>query len=165
MHSRYLLSVMAGMLLCSVSLAQNVSKDSITSLKQQKESLQINKRINDRKLQLAKLQNSLDQKTRDAQAAADEAQKSAEANSQAAAKLTTNAEDKSLANSAGKSAKDAKHDAKQARKAAADLDKLKKDISSLQQKIADDEQKLSHMPGNNPATVAMPDTSSVHKVD
>ena len=136
-----LLTVCAIMLSASVS-AQAVSRDSITTLKQQKEAIVISKRINDNKLKLAKLENTVEKKTLNVETTGIEAQKSANTNGQAADKLTNDAQDKKLANDASKSAKEAKHDAKQARKAASSLENLKKDIESLKSKIAADESLL-----------------------
>jgi len=137
-------------LLISVSLsAQVVSRDSISILKQQKEALEIGKRINDNKLKLAKLENSLEKETQNVQNTSVEAQKSADNNGEAANKLTNDAENKKLAGDASKSAKEAKHDAKQARKASSSLESLNKEIESLKSKIAADESRLASISPNN----------------
>ena len=129
--------------------AQAVSKDSISILKQQKEAIIISKRVNDNKLKLAKLENSVEKETQNVQNTGVEAQKSADNNGQAADKLTGDAQNKKLASDASKSAKEAKHEAKQARKASASLESLKKDIESLKSKIAADESRLSAISDNN----------------
>jgi hypothetical protein len=147
-RKNFLLTVCALILLVSVS-AQVVSKDSIATLKQQKEAIVISKRVNDNKLKLAKLENGVPKETQNVQSTGNEAQISANKNGEAANKLTTDAENKKLAGDASKSAKEAKHDAKQARKASASLESLKKDIASLKNKIAEDESKLSSLSQHN----------------
>ena len=134
---------MVAIMFINVSLyAQAVTQDSIAILKQQKEALKISKKLNERKLELAKLQNNVEKKTQDVQNTAHQAQLSANENSQAASNLTSNAQDEKLAKKASKSASNAKSDAKKARKAVESLADLQKDIASLKQKIADDESKL-----------------------
>ncbi|MEP6749670.1 MAG: hypothetical protein ABJB86_18170 [Bacteroidota bacterium] len=133
--------------------AQAVSKDSIVSLQQQKEVIVISKRVNDNKLKLAKLENTVEKETTNKVNTAADAQNSANNNSKAADKLTNDADDKSLAGNANKTARDAKRDAKRARKAADKLEDLNKDIMSLKSKIAADESKLTSMSGNNPNSI------------
>jgi hypothetical protein len=132
----------------SVAVAQVVSKDSITTLKQQKEALVISKRVNDNKLKLVKLENMTGKAMDNAVNTSAEAQKSADINGRAADKLTGDAQDKKLAMEAGKSANNAKHDAKQARKAASKLEDVKKEITDLRSKISADESKLSTLLGD-----------------
>ena len=135
---------MVAIMFINVSLyAQAVTQDSIAILKQQKEALKISKKLNERKLELAKLENNVEKKTQDVQNTAQQAQASANENSQAASNLTSNAQDEKLAKKASKSASNAKSDAKKARKAVESLANLQKDIASLKQKIADDEVKLN----------------------
>lgn len=137
-----------GLLLISLSAsAQVVSKDSINMLKDQKQVLEVSKRLNDRKLELAKLENQIQEKTDEVAKTAEKAQKSADANKEAAEKLGSNPQDKSLARRASKSAGSAHRDAKKARRASDNLDKLKKNIESLRGKIADDESKLASLQG------------------
>ena len=65
MKIKYILST-AVVLAISISLsAQLVSKDSINSLKQQKEALKVGKELNEKKLKLAALQNSVEKKTQE----------------------------------------------------------------------------------------------------
>lgn len=122
--------------------AQSVSPDPTLSEKTQKEILNTNKQLADRKLELLKLEGRL----KDAQQKVDKTQKvaqnSAEENANAASKLNDDALDKSKARKAKKRASNAASDAKSARKAANDLEKLNKNIASLKKKIADDEKKL-----------------------
>lgn len=146
MKMQWVMSLMATMLM-SVSLsAQVVSKDSLTSLKNQKEAIELSKKINEHKTELAKLENQVSVKTLEADQTAEKAKKSAEANVQAAGKLRDDAQDKQLSKKAGKSASSASHEAKKARKAAGNLEGLQKDIVSLKGKIADQEAKLAAMP-------------------
>ena len=96
-RAKLLLTVCTTILYFSVT-AQAVSKDSITTLQQQKEAIVISKRVNDNKLKLAKLENSLEKETMNAENTSLEAQKSADLNGRAADKLTGDAQDKKLAN-------------------------------------------------------------------
>jgi hypothetical protein len=126
--------------------AQVVSKDSINTLKQQKDALELGQQLNERKLKLAKLENSLEKQSAEMVKAQEEAQKSADANAEIAAKLSSDASDRKLAKKARKSARSAERYAKQARKEASNLESLQKDIDSLKKQIADDEAKLAGMP-------------------
>lgn len=146
MKMKFMSTIAALMILSATVSAQAVSADSIGTLKQQKTDLKVSKDINDRKLKLAKLENSVDEKTRDLQKANDQAQQSANDNADAASKLSANPNDKSLAKRADKTANDAKRDSRRARKAAKELEDLNKDIADLKSKIADDEKKLSVVP-------------------
>jgi len=132
------------------AVVAQVSPDSVAALKQQKQYLEINSRINERKLQLARLENSVEKKSRDAVQGADEARKAAEENADAANRLNNDPQDKSKAKKASKAAHNAERKAKQARSAADDLDDLKKNIESLKKKIAEDEAKLASLPAAAP---------------
>ena len=135
-------------LLLSVQLsAQVVSKDSISTLNEQKHALKIGKDLNEQKIKLTKLENQLAVKTRLVDKTAEQAQISADKNGTAADRLTEDAQDKKKASRANNSARHAQHDAKKARKAYDDLENLNKDIESLKSKIADDEIKLASIPG------------------
>lgn len=138
--------VMAIMMVSVTVSAQVVSKDSISSLNQQKDALKISKRLNDNKLKLAKLQNEVPGKTADVQRTAEQAQKSAIENQTAANNLASSPQDKALARRADNAGSQAKKDARRARSAADDLQSLNKDIENLQKKIADDQQKLGIQP-------------------
>ncbi len=137
-------------LFIAVNSFSQVSADSINALKQQKQSLELSSKINDRKIQLAKLENNVDKKTREMESTAADAQKAADENTDAAAKLSSDPQDKTTARRARKAAKEAERCAKRARNAADDLASLKKDIESLHNKIADDEAKLAANPVNPP---------------
>lgn len=141
------LFVSAAIVVCTASnVSGQVSADSVNLLKQQKQSLELSSKINERKLQLAKLENSIADKTRAMEAAAADAQKAAADNAEAAAKLAGDAQDKKLAKRARKAARNAESSAKKARNASDNLASLKKDIESLRKKIADDEAKLAANP-------------------
>ena len=122
--------------------AQEVSKDSINILKQEKQNLEISKRLNENKLKLAKLENTLQQKNDAVTSSAGDAQKAAADNQETAQKLSNDSQDRKLAKRASKDAKHAQKAARAGRNAVDDLEDLQKDIQSLKKKIAEDEQKL-----------------------
>ncbi|GLU51341.1 porin family protein [Dyadobacter frigoris] len=123
--------------------AQEISKDSLQSLKDEKKNIEISKSINDRKTELAKNQNKLLQKNQEVEKTAVDAQKAADDNNALAARLGKDPQNKKLAGEASKAARQAERSAKKARNAADDQQKLTKDIASLQNKIAENEAKLS----------------------
>ncbi len=129
--------------------AQVVSKDSINLLKNQKEALELSKKLNDRKLELAKLENELQSKTEEAAKTAEAAQRSVEQNRKAADRLSDDPQDKRAAKRASKSASSANRDAKKARRAADSLEKLKRNIEDLKKDISRDEEKLASLPGTS----------------
>lgn len=136
-----------GLLMSMQLSAQVVSKDSIGSLKHQKEALQISKDLNERKIKLAKLENELKGKSELVDKTAQKAQESADDNGTAAERLTNDAQDKKKANKANNAAEDAQRDSKKARKASNSLESLVEDIESLKTAIANDEKKLAAIPG------------------
>lgn len=125
--------------------AQVVSKDSLSNLREQKQMLEISKRLNENKMQLAKLENEREEKMMEVSQTSENAQKSADANKQAADKLGDESQDRKLARRANNSAGSAKSDAKKARKAGYSLEKLDSDINALKASIQDDEKKLADM--------------------
>ena len=100
-------------------------------------------KISNDQQKLAKLQDKLDQMTRDKQDAAVQAQKSADDNSTAAYRLSNAPQNKKLASQADNKAGEAKSDAKKARQTSDKLTCLNKDIAYIQKKIADGQGKLS----------------------
>jgi predicted ATP-grasp superfamily ATP-dependent carboligase len=126
--------------------AQEVSKDSINILKQEKENLEISKRLNDNKLKLAKLENTVKEKNENVSSSASDAQQAASDNQETAQKLNDNSQDKKLAKRARRDAKHAQKSAKAGRSAVNDLEDLQSDIKSLKKKIAEDEAKLGIAP-------------------
>lgn len=127
----YLLPV--AMLLCASVVAQKANIDSLTLLAQ----------IGQDQLQLGKLQNMVDQKTRNQQGAAMNAQNSANNNENAAEQLSADPNNKQLASNASSKAGEAKSDARKSRKQSGKLDDLNKAIIELKSKIAVEQSKLS----------------------
>ena len=146
MKNKWMIAILGLLISIQVS-AQVVSKDSISTLKEQKHALKISKDLNEQKIKLAKLENELTAKTQLVEKTAEQAQVSADKNGTAADRLTDDAQDKQKASKANNSARHAQRDAKKARKAYDDLENLNKDIESLKSKIADDEVKLAEIPG------------------
>ena len=131
-------------------LSTNLSAQQINT-----DSLSLVSKISSDQLKLGKLQNMVDQKTRDKQDAATKAQQSADANKTAANRLGDASQDKKLARQADNKAGDARSDAKKGRIAADNLDKLNKNIQDLQDKIAKNQSMLDKYvrPGVTSATL------------
>ena len=146
MKNRFVTAAL-GLLMSMQVSAQVVSKDSISTLKLQKQAIRISKDLNERKIKLARLENEMTAITQLVDKTAQQAQVSADDNGTAADRLTTDALDKKKARKASNAAGDAQRDAKKARKAADNLESLSKDIESLKSAIADDERKLAAIPG------------------
>lgn len=127
--------------------AQVVSKDSMNVLKNEKEQLEIAKKINENKLKLAKLENELESKSSDMYRKREEAEKAAAENQNAANELAADPQDNKKAKAAKRAGNRAESSAKKANKAADKLNDLNKDIEELKKKIADDEQKLNAVEG------------------
>ncbi|GGB79587.1 porin family protein [Dyadobacter sediminis] len=132
--------------------AQGVSKDSINMLNQQKEAIEISKKLNEKRIELAKLENELTEKTSKANQAAQEAQNAAAENEDLANRLRNDAKNKDLANQANKSAKQAEKSSKNARKAAEDVEDTNKKIESLRKEIAEEESKSGITPAGVTST-------------
>jgi hypothetical protein len=115
----------------------------ISAQKVNTDSLSLVSKISSDQLKLGKLQNTVEQTTKDKQDASMKAQKSADENSVAARKLSDNPEDKKLAREAKNKAGDAKSDARNARKEEGKLDDLNRDIQDLKNKIASEQVKLN----------------------
>ncbi len=130
-------------ILAIASATAQVSKDSVNNLQQQKELLRQNSKINGYKIKLASLENELVKKSDAMERTNREAQKAAADNSGAAAKLSSDPQDRKLAGRAENTADDARKKAKRAQSPASDLEDLKKDIESLKIKIADTASKLT----------------------
>ena len=101
-----------------------------------------------KQLKLGKLQNEVDQKTKNKTDAGERAQNSADDNTEAAKRLSANPDDKKLARNANNKAGDAKTDAHTSRKEARRLVTLNNDISDLKNKINKDQAKLDKITGN-----------------
>ncbi len=146
MTSKFFLALAA--LLFSTGVFAQVSGDSINSLKQQKDALEVSTRINKNKIELAKLENMVEKKKQAVETTTTDAQKAADENNDAAAQLSSNPQDKSAAKKARKAAQGAERSAKKARSAKDDLADLGKDIDTLKGKIAQDESKLGALQGS-----------------
>ena len=133
MMKRTFLLIPVYLLIFSVSaFSQNINTDSLALIS----------KISADKLKLGKLQNEIEQKTKNKSDASMQAQKSANENTNAANKLSDDPQNKKLARQAGNKASDAKSEARNARKEERRLDNLNKDIRDLKNKIADEEMKM-----------------------
>ena len=112
--------------------SQNINTDSLALIS----------KISSDKLKLGKFQNEIEQKTKNKMDASIQAQKSANANTDAANKLSDDPQNKKLARKADNKAGDARSEARNARKEERRLDNLNKDIRDLKNKIADEELKM-----------------------
>jgi DNA repair exonuclease SbcCD ATPase subunit len=136
MQKMFVMTAMAVVIACvsvSAQSAQKINTDSLTLIS----------RISENQLKLAKLQNTVEEKTRDKQDQAATAQQSADKNKTAADRLSDAPMDKAQARKADDAASDAKSDSKKARKASDRLKDLNKNISDLKAKIAEDQGKLN----------------------
>lgn len=155
MKKIYLFTSMMLVFMCTSVFAQKINTDSLSLVS----------KISSDQLKLGKLQNTVEQKTRDKQDAATQAQKSADENKTAASRLSDDAQDKKLARQADNKAGDARSDAKKARIAADKLDRLNKDIQDLQDKIAKNQSRLNkYIQAGAPVSVLLPETAIPHPV-
>ncbi|MBN9379874.1 MAG: hypothetical protein J0H74_03860 [Chitinophagaceae bacterium] len=135
---------------------------SVSAQKANIDSLELVSQISQDQLKLGKLQNMVDQRTRNKQTAAVNAQNSAGDNVRAAEKLNADPDDKKLARNANSKAGDAKSDAGKSRKESRRLDDLNKNIMDLKSKIAVAQAKLS---AYYPAPIFIPGTMPIPLVD
>jgi chromosome segregation ATPase len=127
------LLIIVSLAVCSLTVsAQQINTDSLSHVS----------KISEYQLKRAKLQNTVDQTTRDKQDAATKVQTSANQNSEDATRLSNDPQNKTLARNADNSASDAKRDSKRARKANEKLDDLNKQIARLNTQIAEEQSKL-----------------------
>jgi hypothetical protein len=112
--------------------AQTVNKDSLSLVS----------KIEDDKSKLADLQTQLEERLKIKGDAIAQAQKSANANSTAADKLSDDPKNKKLAKRADKSSSAARKDAKTARIETDKVEKLNKNIRSTKKRIAKNEKRL-----------------------
>jgi hypothetical protein len=147
MKKLFLLASMGALFFCGKVSAQQVNTDSLKLVSQ----------ISEDQLKLGKLQNTVDQKTKNKQDGAVKAQQSADKNAVDATRLSNDPQNKKDARDADNAADDAKSDARKARKASENLNKVNKNIADLQSKIYNEKVKLSRytqvMP---PVTVVAP---------
>jgi hypothetical protein len=149
MQKVLLLTSIGLLFFCLPVFAQKVNTDSLSLVS----------KISADQLKLGKLQSQLEQKTKNKQDASERAQKSANANSNAADKLNDNPENKKLARKANNKASDAKSDSRNARKESDRLDNLNKDIQDLKKRIADNQVKLNKYIQNGRTNRATTDTT------
>jgi hypothetical protein len=116
---------------------------SVSAQKANVDSLKLVAQISQDQLQLGKLQNMVEQKTKSKQDAAVNAQNSANTNVDAAQRLNADPDNKKLASNANSKAGDAKTDARKSRKESGKLDDLNKNILDLKGKIAVEQAQLS----------------------
>lgn len=116
---------------------------SVSAQKANTDSLSLVSKISADQLKLGKLQNQLEQITKNDQDASEQAQKSANENATAANKLSDNPENRKLARKANNKAGDAKSDSRKARKESNRLDNLNKDIQDLKNRISDNQVRLN----------------------
>ena len=133
MQKILLLSSIGLLFFCMAVSAQKANTDSLSLVA----------KISANQLKLGKLQNQVEQQTKNKQEALEQAQRSANENADAAGRLSYNPDDKKLARKAGNKANEARNDSRNARKEASRLDKLNRDIKDLQYKIANDQVKLN----------------------
>jgi hypothetical protein len=112
--------------------AQELNKDSISLVS----------KIEDDKSKLADLQTQLEERLKSKGDAIAKAQRSANANSTAADKLSDDPRNKKLAKRADKSSSVARKDAKDARIETSKVEKLNKNIRSTKKRIAKNEKRL-----------------------
>lgn len=116
---------------------------SVSAQKINTDSLSLVSKISADQLKLAKLQNTVEEKTRDKQDYATAAQQSADKNKTAAGRLSDDPTDKKEARKADNAASDARSDSKKARKASDKLKDLNKNIAELKTKIAAEQEQLN----------------------
>jgi len=149
-----LLAFMGMLFLCVKTSAQKVNTDS----------LKLISKIGEDQLKLGKLQNTVEQKTRNKEDGAVAAQESADKNATAANRLSNDPENKKEAKQADNAAGDARSNARKARKADDRLNKVNKDIADLQSKIAREQAELAKYTGTTnvsivSAAVVQPDST------
>ena len=144
MQKVLLLTSIGLLFFCISTFAQKVNTDSLSLVS----------KISTDQLRLGKLQNQLEQKTKNKEDASAQAQKSANENSAAADKLRDNSDDKKLARKANNKAGNAKSDSRHARRESNRLDELNKDIQEVKNRIADNQVKLNKYLQNGNANSA-----------
>jgi len=138
----FVMTAMAVVIAC-VSVSAQSAQSAQPAQKINTDSLSLVAKISADQLKLAKLQNTVEEKTRDKQDQATTAQQSADKNKTAADRLSDDPTDKTQARKADNAAGDAKSDSKKARKASDRLKNLNKDIDELKAKIAENQAKLN----------------------
>jgi hypothetical protein len=149
MQKVLLLTSIGLLFLCISVSAQKVNTDSLSLVS----------KISADQLKLGRLQNQLEQKTKNKQNASEQAQKSANENSNAADNLRDKPENRKLARKANNKAGDARSDSRYARRESDRLDNLNKDIQDLKNRIADNQAKLNKYIQNGSTNRAATDTT------
>ena len=139
-----LLTVAFLLAFCISSTAQTENADSLSLVS----------KIDEDKSKLADLQTQLEERLKIKREAIAEAQRSANANSAAADKLSDDPKNKRLAKRADKSSSAARKDAKTARRETDRVEKLNKNIRSTEKRIAKNEKRLKKYTGPKPARAA-----------
>ena len=152
MQKVLLLTSIGLLFFCISTFAQKVNTDSLSLVS----------KISTDQLRLGKLQNQLEQKTKNKEDASAQAQKSANENSAAADKLRDNSDNKKLARKANNKAGNAKSDSRNARRESDRLDELNKDIQEVKNRISDNQVKLNKHIQNGRANRVTPDTTTQH---
>jgi flagellar biosynthesis chaperone FliJ len=152
MQKVLLLTFIGLLFFCIPTIAQKVNTDSLSLVS----------KISTDQLRLGKLQNQLEQKTKNKEDASEQAQKSANENSAAADKLRDNSDNKKLARKANNKAGNAKSDSRNARRESDRLDELNKDIQEVTNRIADNQVKLNKHIQKGRANRITPDTTTQH---
>lgn len=142
MKTHSTITTLLAILLSAQCYAQGVSKDSLNALNEQKQNIEVSKKLNERRIELAKLQNDFAEKSKNVEKETAEAQTAANENQELASKLKSDPQNKDLGDQANKAARKAEKSAKSARNANEDLQKIQKDMDDLKKKIAEDESKL-----------------------
>lgn len=145
MKKKYLLILLAILVLGKSMNAQQSPADSLKTIKHQKQMLNLAQRIEESKVKLGQLERELVDKSNEKEKAARQADEAANENREAADKLSDDSQDRKKAKRAEKSSDQARRDAKRARRAADNLSDLEKDISKLKRKIAKDEEALAKL--------------------
>jgi hypothetical protein len=115
---------------------------SVSAQELNKDSISLVSKIEDDKSKLAELQTQLEERLKSKGDAIAKAQRSANANSTAADKLSDDPKNKKLAKKADKSSSVARKDAKAARIETEKVEKLNKNIRSTKKRIAKNEKRL-----------------------
>ena len=144
MQKVLLLTSIGLLFFCISTFAQKVNTDSLSLVS----------KISTDQLRLGKLQNQLEQKTKNKEDASELAQKSANENLAAADKLRDNSDNKKLARKANNKAGNAKSDSRHARRESNRLDELNKDIQEVKNRIANNQVKLNKYIQNGNANSA-----------
>jgi len=144
MQKVLLLTSIGLLFFCISTFAQKVNTDSLSLVS----------KISTDQLRLGKLQNQLEQKTKNKEDASEQAQKSANENLAAADKLRDNSDNKKLARKANNKAGNAKSDSRNARRESNRLDELNKDTQEVKNRIANNQVKLNKYLQNGNANSA-----------